>query len=48
MYDKQARMKMAKDTISGTDWYGDELSQVTTGWCIIAPIERYSGYRYFQ
>ena len=26
----------------------DELRQVTIGWCIIAPIERYSGYRYFQ
>ena len=26
----------------------DELRHVTKGWCIIAPIERYSGYRYFQ
>ena len=28
-------------------WRG-ELRQVTKGWCIIAPIERYSGYMYFQ
>ena len=25
----------------------DELRQVTKGWCIIAPIERYSGCLYF-
>ena len=35
-------------TISGTNLFRDELRQVTKGWCIIAPIERYSGYRYFQ
>ena len=26
----------------------DELRQVSKGWCIIAPIERYSGYTYLQ
>ena len=35
-------------TILGTNWFRDELNQVTKGWCIIAPIERYSGYRYIQ
>ena len=34
--------------ISGTNWFGDELRQVTIGWCITAPIERYSAYVYFQ
>ena len=35
-------------TIWGTNWFGDELHQETKSWCIIAPIEQYSGYRYFQ
>ena len=35
-------------TISGTNLFRDELRQVKKGWCIIAPFERYSGYRYFQ
>ena len=34
--------------IYGTNWFEDELRQVTKGWCAIAPIERYSSYRYFQ
>ena len=27
---------------------GDELRQVAKGWCIIAPVERYSGHRYIH
>ena len=44
MYDEQGK----GPTISGTKWLGDELRQVPKGWCIIAPIEWYKGYRYFQ
>ena len=43
MYDEQGK----KLTIWGTNWFEDELRQVTKGWCIIAPIERYGGYGYF-
>ena len=48
MYEEQVWTKKAKDSILGMNRFGDELNQVTKGWCIIAPIERYSGYRYFQ
>ena len=34
-------------TISGKNWFGDELRQVTKGWCI-APLEWCSAYWYFQ
>ena len=44
MYDEQGKGL----TISGTNLLGDELRQQAKAWCIIAPIERYSGYRYFQ
>ena len=41
--------KQAKGrTSSGTNWFRDEDSQVTKVVCIIAPIECYSGYMYFQ
>ena len=49
MYDEQGQTNKAKDKQSQERIYlGDELRQVAKVWCIIAPVERYSGYRYFQ
>ena len=49
MYDERVRTNKAKDYESqGRTDLGDELRQVTKSWCIIAPTERYNGYRYFK
>ena len=39
---RQRTNNLRDELISGRTSSGDK------GWCIIAPIERYSGYRYFH
>ena len=49
IYEEQVRTNKAKDYQSqGRTGVWDELRQVSKGRCIIAPIERYSGYTYVQ
>ena len=48
MYDEQVRTNKAKDYNLRDELIWDELRQVIKGWYIIAPIEQYSGYVYFQ
>ena len=48
MTNKSGRTKKGTNNLRDELIWGCTLRQMTKGWCIIAPIERYSGYRYFQ